>query len=249
LSILPGGWVVVGSLPTTKDGALPHLSPIGCLIVLNSTGTAVATWANANIDGPWDMTAQSTATGASLFVSNVLAGSGPPNSAPAKSGTCTIVRIDVALANGTAPKMTAATVVGSGFPWKLNPATVVLGPTGVAMSAGGTLFAANTLTNTITAIPQALTRTTAVQYGTGTITQGGGLNEPLGLIMVSNGDLVAVNGNDGNAVEITTAGKQVATVTLAHNGAGVLFGIAQTQDGQGLLFVNDGTNSLDLFSG
>src|SRR6516164_590901 len=39
LGILPGGWVVVGSLPTTTGGALPGLNPAGCLIVLNDQGT------------------------------------------------------------------------------------------------------------------------------------------------------------------------------------------------------------------
>ena len=52
-----------------------------------------------------------------------------------------------------------------------------------------------------------------------------------------------VNGDDGNAVEITPAGKQLATKTLIKNGAGDLFGIITTQ--QGLLIANDGTNALD----
>ena len=43
LGILPGGWVVVGSLPTTNGGALPGLDPAGCLIVLNDQGTPVET--------------------------------------------------------------------------------------------------------------------------------------------------------------------------------------------------------------
>ena len=54
-----------------------------------------------------------------------------------------------------------------------------------------------------------------------------------------------MNGNNGNAVEITTAGKQVATRTLIKNGAGDLFGIITTQTGDGLIIANDGTNALD----
>jgi hypothetical protein len=50
-------------------------------------------------------------------------------------------------------------------------------------------------------------------------------------------------------VEITTSGRQVATVTLVPHGAGALFGVTTSADGQGLLFVNDGTNALDLLSG
>ena len=62
------------------------------------------------------------------------------------------------------------------------------------------------------------------------------------------GDVVAVNGNNGDAVEITPAGRQVATVTLAHNGAGDLFGLTVAPGGKELLFVNDGTNALDVAS-
>jgi len=46
-------------------------------------------------------------------------------------------------------------------------------------------------------------------------------------------------------VEITPAGKQVATRTLIKNGAGDLFGIITTQTGDGLIIANDGTNALD----
>ena len=52
-----------------------------------------------------------------------------------------------------------------------------------------------------------------------------------------------VNGNNGDAVEISPAGKQVATRMLIKNGAGDLFGIITTQ--RGLLIANDGTNALD----
>jgi hypothetical protein len=67
------------------------------------------------------------------------------------------------------------------------------------------------------------------------------------MTVVANGDIVVVNGNNGNAVEVNPAGKQVATKTLAKNGAGDLFGLAPTQAGNDLLFVNDGTNALDLY--
>jgi hypothetical protein len=55
LSLLPGGYVVVGSLPTTngKSATAQH----GCLIVLNSAGHPVSTISGPQIQGPWDMTA------------------------------------------------------------------------------------------------------------------------------------------------------------------------------------------------
>lgn len=247
LSVLPGGYVVVGSLPQTTKGNLPHLNPIGCLIVLNSNGTPVAAWSGPSIDGPWDMAATSTSTTASLYVSNVLARSGTSASAVPATGVCTIVRIDLALHNGSSPTVTGTTVIGSGFPWRVNPATVVLGPTGVAVGADGTAYVVNTLTNTITAIPGAATRMTPVAFGTNTIATGGGLNQPLGLIVAANGDLIAVNGNDGNATELTPAGKQVAVAKVIENGAGDLFGIAASKDGKALWLTDDGTNSLDLY--
>ena len=52
----------------------------------------------------------------------------------------------------------------------------------------------------------------------GTLSTGGALNAPLGMTVAPNGDLVVVNGNNGNAVEITPAGKQLATKTLIKNG-------------------------------
>ena len=65
---------------------------------------------------------------------------------------------------------------------------------------------------------------------------------------VPGGDLVAVNGNDGDAVEVSTAGHQVATVTLLPNGAGDLFGVTLVANGQGLLFGDDGTKAPDRSS-
>ena len=54
LSVLDDGYVVVGSLPVTNDGnGTPEA---GCLIVLNSNGVPVETWAGNGINGPWDMT-------------------------------------------------------------------------------------------------------------------------------------------------------------------------------------------------
>src|SRR6202035_3303250 len=109
-------------------------------------------------------------------------------------------------------------VVGRGFPWKVNHATFVLAPTGLALSTSGTLYVAQTLGNHITAIPNALTRTTPIVDGTSTLTKGGALDSPLGLVMAPNGDLIATNGNNGSAVEISPQGHQVATATLVHNG-------------------------------
>jgi hypothetical protein len=247
LSILPGGWVVVGSLPTGSGGALPSVNPAGCLIVLNSTGQVAETWSNTDINGPWDMTAATTDSGADLFVSNSLSRPNGLDKTP-PVGVCTVVRIGVSLAPGHMPRMTSSTVIGSNFVWRANKAALIQSPTGVALASDGTLYVAETVGSRITKIPDAMTRTTTVADRSSTLSSGGGLNGPLGLLVAPNGDLIALNGNDGNAVEISPQGKQVARVTLVAKGAGDLFGAAIDPGGQGLLFVNDGTNAIDAAS-
>ena len=243
LGILPGGWVVVGSLPTTKDGGLPALNPAGCLIVLNDQGTVAETITNSDIVGPWDLTVKSSATSAEVFVSNALGGNVTTNHGIPVTGNCTVVRLDLALSPTAPPRLTSSTVIGTSFPWRANKAALVLAPTGLALGANGTLYVDDTLTDSVSAIPQALTRTTAITASSGNLSVGGALSAPLGMTIAPNGDLVVVNGNNGNAVEITPAGKQLATKTLIKNGAGDLFGI--TQSGNRLIIPNDGTNALD----
>jgi hypothetical protein len=248
LEVLPGGWVVAGSLPATRGGALPAVNPTGCLIVLDSHGAPAETWVSPDINGPWDMTIRAESGHAALFVSNVLSRTGSHGSAPPPAGLCTVVRVNVTLAPGTRPRMTGITVVGSGFPWRQNKAALVQGPTGLALGRGGTLYVASTTGSSISAIPDAMTRTSPVKAGARILTSGGALNGPLGLTLAPDGDLIAVNGGNGNAIEITPAGRQVATVPLVPHGAGDLFGVTTPPGGQGLLFVNDATNALDLFS-
>ena len=245
LGILPGGWVVVGSLPTSTSGALPGLDPAGCLIVLNDQGTVVETITNKNIVGPWDLAVTSTATSAQVFVANALGGDTSTSHGTPVTGNCAVVRLDFALSGASPPALTSTTVVGSGYPWRANKAALVLAPTGLALGHNGTLYVADTQTNTISAIPQATTRTTAQAATAGLLSAGGALDAPLGMTLAPNGDLIVVNGNNGNAIEITPAGHQLTTKTLVKNGAGDLFGIITTPEG--IVAVNDGTNALELF--
>ncbi len=249
LGILPGGWVVVGSLPTTAGGALPALNPAGCLIVLNDRGTVAETITNRDIVGPWDLTVKADGTTAEVFVSNALGGNTTTHDGVPVTGNCTVVRLDLALSPTAPPALTSTAVIGTDFPWRANKAALVLAPTGLALGGNGTLYVDDTLTNSVSAIPQALTRASAITAAAGTLSTGGALDAPLGMTLAPNGDLVVVNGNNGNAVEITPSGRQVATRTLIKNGAGDLFGIITTPVGNGLLVVNDGTNALDEFAG
>ncbi len=70
-SILPGGWVVVGSLPTS-DGST--ITGAGCLLALDNSGHVVETFSGGTINGPWDMTSVSFGPLTELFVTNVLNG-------------------------------------------------------------------------------------------------------------------------------------------------------------------------------
>ena len=88
--------------------------------------------------------------------------------------------------------------------------------------------------------------------GTGyTVSKGGHLNAPLGLAIAPNGHILTVNGGDGNIVETTPRGKQVAFKTIDNNmgGAGDLFGLAVKPGADAVYFVDDfgSDNNLQLF--
>jgi hypothetical protein len=240
---LRAGWVIVGSLPTSDGTAAT--AKAGCLIVLNSKGKVVKTFSGSPINGPWDMAAVDKGDSAVLFVTNVL--NGTVAASPKETDKGTVVRIMLSLNDKNAPKASSYTVVASGFGEKTDPNALVIGPTGVAVTKDGTLYVADTLGNRITAISDALTRKNS--GGTGkVISHGGTLNGPLGLILAPNGDLLAANAGDGNLVEVTPAGKQVAKkmIDSTNTGAGTLFGLSLTPDNKGVYFVNDGNNTLNL---
>jgi hypothetical protein len=110
----------------------------------------------------------------------------------------------------------------------------------------GTLYVDDADTNAVYAIPDAASRPAAITAGAAVISSGGALNQPLGMTFTPMDDLVIMNGNDGNAVEISPSGKQLGSETVIRNGAGDLIGLALTSASNGILFGNDGTNALDL---
>jgi hypothetical protein len=241
---LRAGWVVVGSVPTA-DGTSATIQA-GCLIVLNSNGQVVETISGGKIAGPWDMTALDGDTTASLFVTNVLNNPNLNNTTPSNSGT--VVRVDLQVNTSNKPVVTATTTIGSGFPVRFDPTALIIGPTGVVLDANNDLlFVADTLNNRIAGIPNPVTITT--DAGTGvTLSQGGALNGPLGLTRTPSGDIIAANGGDGNLVEITDNGKQVATKLVDSSGsppgAGALFGVLAV--GNKIYFVDDAQNFLNV---
>ena len=242
LGILPGGYVVVGSLPTTNGQSAT--AQFGCLIVLNSSGHAVETIAGKNIEGPWDMATVTHGSTSTLFVSNVLTGGAEAGVHTVNNST--VVRITLSTGAG-APKVTGQTVVANKIPWRDDKAALAIGPTGAALASNGTLYVADTLESRIIAIPNAMTRTSAVADKGITVSAGGHLNQPLGLELAPNGDVITTNAGDGNFVETTPAGKQVAVVAGdAKSGAGSLFGLAVAPGGKSLVYVDDGLNTLRM---
>ena len=243
LVALRSGFVIVGSLPTT-DGT-SATAQAGCLIVLDRNGTPVATLSGDGINGPWDMTALDLGGAAVLFVTNVLNGTVAAKGAVVKQGT--ILRITLITPSIGVPREIARTVIASGFEERTDPAALVVGPTGLALSPEGRLFVADTLQNRIAAIPGALSRPNSA--GTGeTVSQNGALNAPLGLAIAPNGGILTVNSGDGNLVEIDRGGRQVAVkaIDVSQQGAGTLFGLVIAPNARGVYFVDDGNNTLNL---
>jgi hypothetical protein len=242
LAILPHGYVVVGSLPTT-NGKAATAQP-GCLIVLDKNGNAVETISGPPIDGPWDMTSTNEGPGTTLFVTNVLNGTVASGETPTDGGT--VVRISLHVGDKhRAPTVTAMDVIANGFPERTDPAALVVGPTGVALGDEGTLYVADTQGNRIAAVPDATSRQTPIEDGGTTVALGGYLNNPLGLALAPNGDILTVNANDGNIVETTPVGAEFQPLNTGA-GEGGLFGLALAPQHQGVYFVNDATNALDL---
>ncbi|HZQ45328.1 MAG TPA: hypothetical protein VFA99_18905 [Acidobacteriaceae bacterium] len=243
LVALRSGLVIVGSLPTGDDGTI---SGPGCLIVLNDRGKVVDTITGNHINGPWDMTAVDDGSLVTLFVTNVLNGTVAACGNTVNRGT--VVRLllsDV----GPRPFVLESTIIGSGFPERTDPAALVIGPTGVAFDpATGTLYIADSLNNRIAAIPNALFRFFSAGTGT-TVSSDGSLNDPLGLTLAPNGNLIAANGDNGNLVEIDPSTHiQVATKLVDSSGSppgsGALFGLLATP--AGVYFVDDATNTFNL---
>ena len=267
LVVLESGWVIVGSLPTAKQGTV--FTGPGCLIVLDSMGKAVETFYGSLINGPWDMTAFDGEHEARLFVTNVLNGTVAAAGAVVHGGTVT--RLNLKLSASSMPALESITIIGSGFPERTDPAALVIGPTGVGLRASckgdgddcgrqehaaehgdphdsSLLYVADTLSNRVAVIEGALTRTTSAGIGR-TLSLGGSLNGPLGVVLTSSGTVLTVNSGDGFITEISPHGAQLARKQLDNTGsppgAGALFGLAFDPEA-GVYFVDDASNTLNL---
>ncbi len=255
MTMLKSGWVIVGSTPST-DGTTKTKGD-GCILVLDATGKLVATWAGPNINDPWgDMAAIDNGETATLFIS--MAGFGvpgpdaldPATGLPVIVHKATVLRLDLSIADGKPPELVSQTVVADGFSQRSDRDNFLFGPTGLALDRDGTLYVTDGLDNVITAVPDAVNRSTSA--GTGrVVTQGDLLAWPLAMVWTPERHLLVCNGKNGQLVEVDPAtGKQIyaqwidADPAQSPPGNGDLFGIAMTPDGTGFYYVEDDMNTL-----
>jgi hypothetical protein len=243
LVVLQNGWVVVESLPTS-DGT-SKTAKSGCLIVLNSLGHAKLVIARSWLSGPWGMTAIDNGNNVQLFVTTVL--NNTSKHWNQQINTATVVRINLWVTRQTF-QINTAVVVASNLPVKLSTAGFIQGPTGVAI-IGNKLFIVNSLTNKVTWVNWATTRHSSAGTGS-TLTSGGLLSAPL-VVIVFHGVLLVTNGNNGNLIAINLSGRTSLVKALDTNavsgsspGAGALFGLASSMDGQWVYYADDIENTL-----
>jgi hypothetical protein len=245
--MLRSGWVIVGSAPST-DGTTKTLGA-GCLILLDANGHVAGTITGPQIDDPWgNMAVIDHGDSAILFLSNVGFGIGAPGQ-PAQS-KATVLRLNLSIPAGKPPVVTAQTVIGSGFSAQADAGVFLIGPTGLALGKNGELYVSDAIGNQIVSIPDAATRVDSA--GTGKVVASAGLlNRPLAMDRAPNGDLLVVNGLNGQVVEIDPAtGKQKGAMWIDADeaqsppGSGDLFGIVAAPGAKGFYYVEDDVNTL-----
>ncbi len=251
MTMLKSGWVIVGSAPST-DGTT-NTRGTGCLLVLDAHGKVAGVLAGDMINMPWgNMATVDNGTTATIFVSNAGFGIGSPDVKPPVVQQATVLRLELSIPPGQAPRVVKQTVIGSGFGAQADKDVFLIGPTGLALGGDNTLYVSDATANRVTAIPDAVTRTTSA--GTGReITKDGFLHRPLAMTTAPNGHLLVVNGLNGQVVEVDpVAGKQIYARWIDANkaqsppGSGDLFGIAMTPAGDGFYYVEDEVNALVL---
>jgi hypothetical protein len=242
LAVLKEGLVVVGSLPTA-DGTCAT-AQAGSLLVLDSSGNQLASIAEADIDGPWDMTVFERGGGkAQLFVANVLSG--------------TITRLD-ATVNASGLTDVTHHQIASGYMHRCDPVALVVGPTGLVYDpAKDVLYVASTEDNAVFAVPEA-GRTTKDE-GTGRVIyrDHAHLHGPLGMAQAPNGDLLVANSDVINSdpkqpseiVEFTVQGTFVKQTSMdPQQGGSFGLAVATSRGAARLAAVDDVTNTLLIWT-
>ncbi len=256
MTMLKSGWVIVGSAPST-DGTTKTLGA-GCLFVLDPNGRLVSVWTGPTIDAPWgNMAVIDNGDSAYLFISMAGFDVPGPDVVDPKTGyppilhKATVLRLKLSIPAGQPPEVVDQTVIGSGFAQRADKDSFLVGPTGLVLSPDGqTLYVTDSAANQIVAISDPATRDDSAGIGR-VVTQGGLLAGPLAMAMTPDGHLLVCNGKDGRAVEVDPeTGAQLAAKWIDPDqaqsppGNGDLFGLALSEDGKRLYYVQDDTNTL-----
>ena len=251
LGVLKSGFVLVGNVPTTTPAATCTEAPSGeehgvqegSLLILDRQGHLVSTLKSRQfLDGPWDLTIHDSGTSAQVFVSNVL--------------SATVTRLDLKINPGGQLALVQTTQIASGYAHRCDPASLVVGPTGLALDPNsGILYVASTGDNEIFAVTNAMTATSDRGTGTVFIHDDLHLHGPLALALAPNGDLITAQGDAVNPdptqpselVEFTADGVKQRSIDMAAPGSA--FGLALGSSGGSLRFaaVDDFLNVLDIW--
>lgn len=250
LVALPEGIVVVGNTPTTA--ANPTTPLPGSLIFLDKNGTVLLNLTDPKIQGPWDMTADtSNFNRPILYVTNVL------------NGTVLRINMDITrVPRNPMPHIDAIIVIGSGFGYHSDPAALVVGPTGIVLSHNNkNLYVADTANNRIQLLNGVNKSTIDLGVGSTLVASSSALHGPLGLawssfgtILAANGDAPSVNppgsGQQNMLVEIAPrTGAIIASKQLDSGAPGGLFGITTSITGRpSLMYVDDDTNTVNVLT-
>ena len=183
----------------------------GCLLVFDANGKFLKTFAGGHIDGPWGNVALvDRGDTATLFVSQIGAGKFP--SAKQEGKLASVLRLELAIGKD-GPQITKETVIGEGFDERADKDVFLIGPTGLALAGDLRLVRLRRdrqchHRNSGGADPNH-------SAGTGTlVTKEGLLKRPLALEKAPNGNLLAINGLDGEVIEIESSNKDSGRIAL-----------------------------------
>jgi len=245
LGVLKRGLVFVGNLPTV-DGT-PATVQAGSLLVIDRKGNLLGNLTDPNlIDGPWGMAIFDQGGVAKICISNVLNG--------------TITRLDVAVSDdGDSIAVRSAVRIASGYNHRLDPAALVLGPSGLSYDAQHEiLYVASSADNAVYAVHEAGSRESSGGAGNIIYQDNIHLHGPIDLVQAPNGHLIVANSDGSNAdpnqpselVEFTVDGKFIAQYSLDKNDGGA-FGVALAPIGGTAVrvaAVDDNANTLSIWT-
>jgi hypothetical protein len=245
LGILNNGFAIAGYLPTL-DGTPATVLP-GGLLFINRAGVLTGGYTNSTLlSGPWGMAVFDQGSGSALvFVSSVINGN--------------VLRLHLNYNSGSPVVDQTPVVIGSGYGHRLDPAALVVGPSGLAYDAAhDLLYVASESDSSIYTISSASTLNSSVGTGTLLINDFVHLHGPLGLALTPNGHLLVANSDGANAdpnqpselVEYTTAGQFLSQFSIDPNNGGA-FGVAVQNIGWGTIrvaAVNDNQVTLNMWT-